>query len=154
MKSNDWRHKNVARYTPGNTKILYFFNCLLDGMHTTRILICDFSRGVLNTRSTRSYPTLAPRSQIRILSFSEGCLWLLKQTQNLFLRNLRKFSKDYDFPEQPMHKTLLFFPKNNFSCFQRLLHINNSLIRRTAEFKTNILFFHNKRTIYKIIDLF
>ena len=119
-----------------------------------RIYICDFSCSVLNTRSTRSYPTLAPRSQIRILSFSEGCLWLLKQTQNLFLRNLRKFSKDYDFPEQPMHKTLLFFPKNNFSCFQRLLHINNSLIRRTAEFKTNILFFHNKRTIYKIIDLF
>ena len=154
MKSNDWRHKNVAPYTPGNTKILYFFNCLLDGMHTTNPYICDFSRGVLNTRSTRSYPTLAPRSQIRILSFSEGCLWLLKQTQNLFLRNLRKFSKDYDFPEQPMHKTLLFFPKNNFSCFQRLLHINNSLIRRTAEFKTNILFFHNKRTIYKIIDLF
>ena len=154
MKSNDWRHKNVARYTPGNTKILYFFNCLLDGMHTKRILICDFSRGVLNTRSTRSYPTLAPRSQIRILSFSEGCLWLLKQTQNLFLRNLRKFPKDYDFSEQPTHKTLLFFPKNNFSCFQRLLHINNSLIRRTAEFKTNILFFHNKRTIYKIIDLF
>ena len=37
MKSNDWRHKNVARYTPGNTKILYFFNCLLDGMHTTFI---------------------------------------------------------------------------------------------------------------------
>ena len=29
-----------------------------------RILICDFSRGVLNTRSTRSYPTLAPRPQI------------------------------------------------------------------------------------------
>ena len=21
---------------PGNTKILYFFNCLLDGMHTTK----------------------------------------------------------------------------------------------------------------------
>ena len=34
MKSNDWRHKNVAQYTPRNTKILYFFNCLLDGMHT------------------------------------------------------------------------------------------------------------------------
>ena len=44
MKSNDWRHKNVARYTPGNTKILYFFNCLLDGMHTTIAYICDFSR--------------------------------------------------------------------------------------------------------------
>ena len=37
MKSNDWRHKNVARYTPGNTKILYFFNCLLDGMHTKAV---------------------------------------------------------------------------------------------------------------------
>ena len=35
---------------PGNTKILYFFNCLLDGMHTKIILICDFSRGGLNTR--------------------------------------------------------------------------------------------------------
>ena len=34
---------------PGNTKILYFFNCLLDGMHTKIILICDFSRGGLNT---------------------------------------------------------------------------------------------------------
>ena len=22
---------------PGNTKILYFFNCLLDGMHTTSL---------------------------------------------------------------------------------------------------------------------
>ena len=60
---------------PGNTKILYFFNCLLDGMHTKIHYICDFSRGVLNTRSTRSYPTLAPRPQIRILSFSEGCAW-------------------------------------------------------------------------------
>ena len=38
MKSNDWRHKNVARYTPGNTKILYFFNCLLDGMHTRELM--------------------------------------------------------------------------------------------------------------------
>ena len=35
---------------PGNTKILYFFNCLLDGMHTKIILICDFSRCGLNTR--------------------------------------------------------------------------------------------------------
>ena len=24
---------------PGNTKILYFFNCLLDGMHTTFYLL-------------------------------------------------------------------------------------------------------------------
>ena len=27
---------------PGNTKILYFFNCLLDGMHTKIKHICDF----------------------------------------------------------------------------------------------------------------
>lgn len=27
---------------PGNTKILYFFNCLLDGMHTNSFLCCDF----------------------------------------------------------------------------------------------------------------
>ena len=52
MKSNDWRHKNVARYTPGNTKILYFFNCLLDGMHTMTnsirdILIGDTISGVM-----------------------------------------------------------------------------------------------------------
>ena len=28
---------------PGNTKILYFFNCLLDGMHTISIAFCDFA---------------------------------------------------------------------------------------------------------------
>ena len=56
---------------PGNTKILYFFNCLLDGMHTKRNYICDFSRSVLNTRS---YPALASRPQIRIISFSAGCI--------------------------------------------------------------------------------
>ena len=45
---------------PGNTKILYFFNCLLDGMHTSKqtkpenktVYICDFSRCVLDTRLT------------------------------------------------------------------------------------------------------
>ena len=56
MKSNDWRHKNVARYTPGNTKILYFFNCLLDGMHTTLAYICDFSR--YEKSSSMKRPTL------------------------------------------------------------------------------------------------
>ena len=35
------------------------------------ILICDFSRSVLNTRS---YPALASRPQIRIISFSAGCI--------------------------------------------------------------------------------
>ena len=60
MKSNDWRHKNVAPYTPGNTKILYFFNCLLDGMHTKIIHICDFSRGVLNVRFRARIQHLLP----------------------------------------------------------------------------------------------
>ena len=27
---------------PGNTKILYFFNCLLDGMHTRMIFTSKF----------------------------------------------------------------------------------------------------------------
>ena len=49
MKSNDWRHKNVARYTPGNTKILYFFNCLLDGMHTIGSLLGRLSLNELNS---------------------------------------------------------------------------------------------------------
>ena len=57
MKSNDWRHKNVARYTPGNTKILYFFNCLLDGMHTT--LRGRLSLNELNSKKTYIYFTVA-----------------------------------------------------------------------------------------------
>ena len=39
-----------------------------------KILICDFSRGVLNTCSARLYPILALRPQIRIISFSAGCI--------------------------------------------------------------------------------
>ena len=41
---------------PGNTKILYFFNCLLDGMHTTLAYICDFSR--YEKSSSMKRPTL------------------------------------------------------------------------------------------------
>ena len=33
---------------PGNTKILYFFNCLLDGMHTILPGLCDFTYSVPN----------------------------------------------------------------------------------------------------------
>ena len=58
---------------PGNTKILYFFNCLLDGMHTTIRHICDFSRGVLNVRFMRSHPTLAPRPQICLIGGNGFC---------------------------------------------------------------------------------
>ena len=45
------------------------------------ILICDFSRSVLNTRS---YPALAPRPQIRIISFSAGCVLLVGE-KNLYI---------------------------------------------------------------------
>ena len=34
---------------PGNTKILYFFNCLLDGMHTTFTLDIKSKNQVTNT---------------------------------------------------------------------------------------------------------
>ena len=47
-----------------------------------RILICDFSRGVLNTRS---YPTLAPRPQIRIISFSEGCALAVEMKSEFYV---------------------------------------------------------------------
>ena len=39
---------------PGNTKILYFFNCLLDGMHTKIAYICDFSRYEKSSSMKRS----------------------------------------------------------------------------------------------------
>ena len=55
---------------PGNTKILYFFNCLLDGMHTTIPYICDFSRSGLNARFMRSHLNLAPRPQICLIGSS------------------------------------------------------------------------------------
>ena len=35
--------------------------------------ICDFSRGALNVRSTRSHPTLAPRPQICLIEGNGFC---------------------------------------------------------------------------------
>ena len=35
--------------------------------------ICDFRRGVLNVRSTRSHPTLAPRPQICLIRGNGFC---------------------------------------------------------------------------------
>ena len=35
---------------PGNTKILYFFNCLLDGMHTIGSLLGRLSLNELNSK--------------------------------------------------------------------------------------------------------
>ena len=59
---------------PGNTKILYFFNCLLDGMHTKIKHICDFSRCRLNAHFKRSHPTFAPRPPICFIYLTEGCV--------------------------------------------------------------------------------
>ena len=43
---------------PGNTKILYFFNCLLDGMHTIGSLPGRLSLNELNSNSIDSFPSL------------------------------------------------------------------------------------------------
>jgi len=58
---------------PGNTKILYFFNCLLDGMHTNKSLSVTL---IVARKIPHSVFSLAPRSQIGIYSPSEGYLWL------------------------------------------------------------------------------
>ena len=65
---------------PGNTKILYFFNCLLDGMHTKIKHICDFSRGGLNAHFMRSYLNLAPRPQICFIYLPEFCLLAARES--------------------------------------------------------------------------
>ena len=60
---------------PGNTKILYFFNCLLDGMHTINKYICDFSRGGLNARLRARIQTLLRGHKYALFIFlSSACL--------------------------------------------------------------------------------
>ena len=55
---------------PGNTKILYFFNCLLDGMHTKIKHICDFSRCGLNVRwDARMFKPCSEATNMLYLSF-------------------------------------------------------------------------------------
>ena len=76
---------------PGNTKILYFFNCLLDGMHTKRTYICDFSRCGLNTRlyTLVSKPCSEATNIGYALSLGAvfGCLCKLR---NCFEKDLRE----------------------------------------------------------------
>ena len=81
---------------PGNTKILYFFNCLLDGMHTTIPYIGDFSRCRLNVRLTARIQPLLRGHKYRVLSLFGSCLWLPKQNPNLFWRDLGKKAKDIE----------------------------------------------------------
>ena len=66
---------------PGNTKILYFFNCLLDGMHTTIRHICDFSRGGLNVRLPARIQTLLRDHKYALLGAMASVLWLEKMNQ-------------------------------------------------------------------------
>ena len=38
---------------PGNTKILYFFNCLLDGMHTILSLVTELYNDIIHEPSNK-----------------------------------------------------------------------------------------------------
>ena len=67
---------------PGNTKILYFFNCLLDGMHTILAY-------------TRSYPNLAPRPQICFIYLQE---FSSLSAQKISWRDLGKRTGDVEVP--------------------------------------------------------
>jgi len=64
---------------PGNTKILYFFNCLLDGMHTKIKHICGFRRGVLNAHLYARIQHLLPGHKYALfISLSSAhCLYPL-----------------------------------------------------------------------------
>ena len=59
---------------PGNTKILYFFNCLLDGMHTKIKHICDFSRCRLNARVKTLASNLCSEATNMLYLSKEGCV--------------------------------------------------------------------------------
>jgi len=67
-----WRNL-IHKKCPLSDKRFYFFNCLPKREHTTIRHICDFSRGGLNVRSTRSHPNLAPRPQICLIGGNGFC---------------------------------------------------------------------------------
>ena len=72
---------------PGNTKILYFFNCLLDGMHTKINHICDFSRGGLNVRLRARIQTLLRGHKYDLFIFQRadlGWIWGIKSKEGGF----------------------------------------------------------------------
>ena len=75
---------------PGNTKILYFFNCLLDGMHTKITYICDFSRGGLNARLyALASNTLLRGHKYSFFYLLWAVLWMGKKKCNLFWNNFQ-----------------------------------------------------------------
>ena len=89
---------------PGNTKILYFFNCLLDGMHTKIRHICDFSRCGLNVRLQRSHPNLAPRPQICFIYLQEFCSLA---AQKISWRDLGKKTGDVEASNLSQNKSCI-----------------------------------------------
>ena len=112
MKSNDWRHKNVARYTPGNTKILYFFNCLLDGMHTIIVHICDFRRGVLNTRSVARIQHLLPGHKYGLLDSLRAVFGWRGKIQNLYESKQKPLPKSSN-PLKGLNNLFISYEKQN-----------------------------------------
>ena len=112
MKSNDWRHKNVARYTPGNTKILYFFNCLLDGMHTKIIHICDFSRGVLNVRFRARIQHLLPGHKYGLLYSLRAVFGWRGKIQNLYESKQKPLPKSSN-PLKGLNNLFISYEKQN-----------------------------------------
>ena len=110
MKSNDWRHKNVAPYTPGNTKILYFFNCLLDGMHTKIIYICDFSRSEATNIDYFILWRLSLPAEVRLnfmFTFAQGNFFF-------FERIFEDSSGDCDFRKLSGNSHIISFTRQYF----------------------------------------
>ena len=58
---------------PGNTKILYFFNCLLDGMHTRITILFFFTIVSL---------------QFSIKFYFNGCLFLITIAKSIIIRTI------------------------------------------------------------------
>ena len=97
-----------------------------------KILICDFSRGVLNTCSARLYPILALRPQIRIISFSGGIL--PEATQNLSSQSAVYFFKVWWF------KVVIFIVDANPASFLSILELKVNITFGQCEFFQSNLF--------------
>ena len=80
---------------PGNTKILYFFNCLLDGMHTKIKHICDFSRCRLNVRVKALAFNLCFEAT-NMLYFSFWVLFVGSSVREISWRDLGKRTGDVE----------------------------------------------------------
>ena len=122
---------------PGNTKILYFFNCLLDGMHTKIPSICDFSRGGLDVRLCAHIQTLLRGHKQRVLfSFSGYLLFELNRVLSLFGRvslpaagqNLPQCIQKFRVTSKNIYKSknkIKIMPKNSSKYLDKLKECKN-----------------------------